>query len=189
MTKTSKICGFVVLAAAGSMALPFLVQRSPAVHAAHAVTPVEGAFIAAPPPADNDLPQRMAHEFAPFLRAIVTRRINQAEQIFKMRRSVLTSLEQPNAIRILGHFNKPDQLELNLIGGRMLGNSVGTLLFTISTQEGPVAFKIFHYGFDKDIYIGRLDVTDDWDEIERLAATVDPLPQPVTVNLGGEQGQ
>ena len=89
------------------------------------------------------------------------------QQIFKVRRTVETSLEQPETSRILARFQKPDELDLNLVGGRMLGNNMGVLLFTVATQDGPVAFKIYYYGFDQDVNIARIDVMDDWDEIER----------------------
>ena len=62
----------------------------------------------------------------------------------------------------------------------------GILLFTVVTEEGPVAFKVYHYGFGNDVYIARMDITDDWDEIERLSSMVDMLGQPITVPLGGQ---
>jgi hypothetical protein len=127
-----------------------------------------------------------ARRFAPFLRAVVTRRMNVAERIFKVRRSVNVTLDQADTARILGRFIRPDQLELSLIGGRTLGQNMGILLFTVVTEDGPVAFKVYHYGFGNDIYIARMDITDDWDEIERLSAMVDILGQPITVPLSGQ---
>ncbi|MCL2641323.1 MAG: hypothetical protein FWD53_10790, partial [Phycisphaerales bacterium] len=59
----------------------------------------------------------------------------------------------------------------------------GTLLFTTATVDGPVAFKIYHYKFANQRYVGRLEITDDWSEIERMYTTVDILPNPITVPL------
>src|SRR5262245_5178570 len=135
----------------------------------------------------EDMPHRTAREFAPLIRAMVTRRFNAVKPIFKIRRSVETSLEQPEAVRVLARFqNKPDRFDLNLIGGRTLGNNIGILYFTIATEEGPVAFKVYYYGFSDSIYIARMDIMDDWSEIETTSATMDSLPSPITVSLSGQ---
>ena len=74
-------------------------------------------------------------------------------------------------------------MELNLVGGRTLGQNIGILLFTVATEDGPVAFKVYYYGFGQDINIARLDISDEWDELERVSSTVDILSQPVAVPL------
>ncbi len=134
----------------------------------------------------DDMPHRTAKAFAPFFRAILLHRINTAQGFFKMKHSVSTELETPENIDILSRINKPDNLELNLIGGRNLGNNIGILFFTIATQDGPIAFKIYFYGFDKDVYIDRMDITDDWDTIEQTATTLEMLPSPITTPISGE---
>jgi hypothetical protein len=142
-------------------------------------------------PSDVDMPHRTAQAFAPFLKAVVSRRMNVAERIFKVKRNVTSSLGDQNTVRILGRFTKPDQLDLNLIGGRTLGKDVGILLFTVATEDAPVAFKVYYYAFGQDMIISRMEVVDDWDDVERLASTVDLLQQPITVSLASmpDQGQ
>jgi hypothetical protein len=180
MRKVMAMAGVAVLALAVSGAAPLLLRAAPPAGPGQA--PPAGA--AAMP---VDMPQQTVKAFAPFLRAVVTRRMNQAERIFKMRRSVQSALEQPNTVRILGRFaNKPDQFQLSLIGGRTLGERIGILLFTVATEDGPVAFKVYYYGFGQDTVIARMEVTDDWDEVERLSLTVDNLPQPRWVMLSGQ---
>jgi hypothetical protein len=169
MRNTLTMAAVALVAMAVGSALP-MVTAAPPPHGPQA----EGA----------DLPHRTTRAFAPFIRAIVTRRTNQAEKMFNMRRSVLRSLEQDESVRILAKFPKPDQLELNLIGGRTLGRNIGLLLFTVATEEGPVAFKIYYSGYGETMTVGRMDITDDWDEVERLSLTVDSLPSPITVMLG-----
>ena len=139
---------------------------------------------APPAAAGDDMPHQTAKAFAPFIRAIVSRRYNTAQQIFKLRRSVQASLEDADTTGILARFIKADRFDLNLIGGRTLGQNVGILLFTMASEDGPVAFKIYYYGFGNDIYVARIEVSDDWDQIEALSATVDSLPAPVTISLG-----
>ncbi len=133
----------------------------------------------------DDMPHRTAKAFAPFIRAVIARRMNNAVQIFKLRRGVETYLEQAETVQILGRFVKPDRLDLNLVGGRTLGQNIGILFFTVAHEEGPVAFKVYYYGVGDDIYIARMDITDNWDEIEAAAVSVEALPAPIVVNLGG----
>lgn len=135
---------------------------------------------------NEEITRSTTRRFAPFLRAVVTRRMNVAERIFKVRRSVYAMLDQGETARVLARFVRPDQLSVTLIGGRQLGQGMGVLLFTVVTEEGPVAIKVFHYTFGNDVYISRMDITDDWDEIERYAAMVDILQQPVTVPLAAQ---
>jgi hypothetical protein len=135
------------------------------------------------PAGGDDMANRTIRAFAPFLRAIVSRRYNQAQGIFKIRRSVQSYLEQEEPTRILGRFIRPDRFDLNLVGGRSLGQNIGTLLFTIAAEDGPVAIKVYYYGYGNDINVSRIDVSDDWDELEMLATTVEILQAPVTVPL------
>ena len=137
-----------------------------------------------PVAAVDDLAHRTARGFAPFIRAIIMRRVNTAQQIFKVRRNVMMSMEQGDTVRILSRFQKPDTLSLNLVGGRLLGQNIGILLFTISNDEGPIYFKIYYSGTDDQIYIDRMDIGDDWDDLEAAAVSVESLPAPITVSLG-----
>jgi len=136
-------------------------------------------------PGGDDMPHRTAKAFAPFIRAVIVRRMNNAAQLFKLRRSVQTYLEQPETVQILGRFVKPDRLNLNLVGGRTLGENIGILFFTIAHEDGPVAFKIYYYGVGEDIYISRMDIMDNWDEIEPAVQNLEALPAPIVVSLGG----
>jgi hypothetical protein len=141
------------------------------------------------PSPDDNIPQRTARAFAPFFRAIVTRRSGQANGIFKLHRSVQSNLESAAVVQILARFRKPDEMFINLVGGRLLGQDMGILLFTAATETGPVAFKVYYYGYGQDMNIARMDISEDWDEIERLSATVDMMQVPISVPLGGQMGQ
>src|SRR6185369_12673864 len=113
-------------------------RRSPAVlllilaaFAVGSATPVMlmaqngGGMTSVPGAAGDDMPHRTAKAFAPFLKAVITKRYNTAQQIFKIRRSVENSLEEQQSVRILNRFNKPERMDLNLVGGRTLGQNIG----------------------------------------------------------------
>jgi hypothetical protein len=131
----------------------------------------------------DDFPRRTTREFAPFIRALLQRRVTNAQQIFRMRRGVLNSLDNMDYVRILSRFQKPGRFDLNLVGGRILGRNIGILLFTIANEEGPVFFKIYYYDFADQRYIDRIDISDDWTELETAVTTVEMLPTPITVSL------
>lgn len=172
MRKTPAVALMIVLAMLIGGGVPLLQAQN-------------GGSVSGPKPAAaDDLPRRTAKAFAPFLRAIIMRRINTAQQIFKVRRSVMNSLEQPETTRVLGRFQKPDTLSINLVGGRMLGQNIGILLFTMTNEEGPIYFKIYYYGVEDQIYIDRMDIGDDWDDMASIAASLDSLPAPINVPLG-----
>jgi len=136
--------------------------------------------------AGDEMPNRTAKAFAPFIRAVVTRRMNAAQQIFKTSRAVQNYLELPESVAILARFQKPDRLDLNLIGGRTLGQNLGILYFTVSTEDGPVAFKVFFYGFNNEIFIDQIEMTDDWTEMSDACINLQMLQSPVTVPLGNK---
>jgi hypothetical protein len=138
---------------------------------------------------NESIPERTAHAFAPFFHAIVSRRSTQANSIFKLRRLVQNNLESSATVQILSRFRKPDEMSINLVGGRLLGQDMGILLFTASTENGPVAFKVYYYGYGNDMNIARMDISDDWDEIERLTSTVDMMQVPITVPLSEQTGR
>jgi hypothetical protein len=126
----------------------------------------------------------VAREFAPWIAAVVQEKWNIATPIFPIRRHAQEYLELPNTQRIFRRFGgKPNGMELALIGGRGLGDQTGVLLFTVTTESGPVAFKIYHYKFGNTRSVGKIEVTDDWSDIEKMYMTVDPLQAAVLVPL------
>jgi len=133
--------------------------------------------------ADGEAPRRAAKEFATWIEAVIQEKFNVASRQFPMSRQVqeYTRLEQVQ--RIFRKFPKLSGLQLALIGGRELGDQTGVLLFTVTSENGPVAFKIYHYKFGDTRTVGRMEVTDDWMEIERMYTTVDALAAPVLVPL------
>jgi hypothetical protein len=132
---------------------------------------------------DNEAPRRAAREFAPWIEALIQEKVNVATRLFPLRRSAKDTVEAAATLRIFRKFPKLDGHELALIGGRGLGGQTGVLLFTITSESGPVAFKIYHYRFGNTRSVSKLEITDDWSEIEKMYTTVDPLPAPVLVPL------
>jgi hypothetical protein len=131
----------------------------------------------------NDLPQRTTRQFAPFIRALLQRRLTQAQQLFKLRRPVLATMEEVDVMRVLSRYQRPQRYDLNLVAGRLYGPNTGILLFTIVNEEGPVYFKVHYYTYQDQTYVDRLEISDDWDYMEAAIEHLDLLPTPVSVPL------
>jgi hypothetical protein len=141
-------------------------------------------FMGQPAGQDNEIPRRVAREFAPWISAVIQEKFNIANPIFPIRKHAQETLEFPNTQRIFRKFGgKLNGLDLALIGGRGLGEQTGVLLFTITTESGPVAFKIYHYKFGNTRSVGKIEVSDDWADIEKMYLSVDPLQGAVIVPL------
>jgi hypothetical protein len=138
----------------------------------------------------EDIAHRTARSFAPFVRALITRRITTAQQLFKMRRNVLMTLEQPEVIRVLSRYQRPQRYDLNLVAGRLFGQNAGILLFTVINEDGPVYFKVYYYAYGDQTYIDRLEISDDWDDLEAAAERLESLPTVISVpvSVGPETG-
>jgi hypothetical protein len=133
---------------------------------------------------DNELPRRVARDFAPWISAVIQEKFNIANPIFPIRKHAQETFDLPNTQRIFRKFGgKLNGLDLALIGGRGLGEQTGVLLFTITTESGPVAFKIYHYKFGNTRSVGKIEVSDDWSDIEKMYQSVDPLQGSVIVPL------
>jgi hypothetical protein len=140
-------------------------------------------FLGQLPGQDNEIPRRVVREFAPWIAAVIQEKSNTAVAIFPIRRHAQETLEFPNTRRIFRKFGKLNGLDLALIGGRGLADQAGVLLFTVTTESGPVAFKVYHYRYGNTRSVGKIEITDDWADLEKMYLTVDPLQVPVIAPL------
>jgi hypothetical protein len=161
----------------GGVAAPLLLR-------AQTATPGRGSGAAA---VENDVPHRTARSFAPFIRALMQRRLTTAQQLFKVHRPVLETLDLPDVMRILQRYQRPQQYELNLVAGRLYAPNTGIVLFTIVNEEGPVYFKIHYYTYAEKTYIDGLEISDDWGFMEAAAEHLESLPAPISVPVNSAE--
>ncbi len=139
--------------------------------------PVKGAT------ADMNAAQKTVEDFAPWISAVIQQRWAVANSIFPLQRVALEDVQSAEAMQIFTRFTKLDDVQLSLIGEHVLGDHIGTLLFTAATDDGPVAFKVFYYRFGTEMRIGKVLVVAHWTEIETYSQSVELLPTPVTAML------
>ncbi|HVS72248.1 MAG TPA: hypothetical protein VHQ47_13415 [Phycisphaerae bacterium] len=137
-------------------------------------------------PIDPDTAPQIARSFAPWIRAMIQQRANVADQIFVTPKYIFAAFGSDTGKQILARFNGNQQHDLNLIGAKNLGRNMGAVLFTISTADGPVALKIYYYGYNAQLHISRIELADDWPDIERLDLEMDALTEPTTIPLMGQ---
>lgn len=135
---------------------------------------------------DPDTAPQIARTFSPWIRAMIQHKSTIADQLFVTPKYIYSAFESDTGKRILARFSGVQPHDLNLIGAKSLGRNMGACLFTISTADGPVALKIYYYSFNAQLHISRIEMADDWPDIEHLDYGVDTLPEPVTVPLMGQ---
>jgi hypothetical protein len=136
---------------------------------------------------DTATAQKMVDDFAPWISAIIQQRFSAADRLFPLERSAQAEVESSANVQIFSRFTRLDDTALSLVGVHILGDHIGTALFTAATEHGPVAFKIYYYRYGTDIHVGKIDIAEHWADIEALSLTVDALPEPVTALLQSRQ--
>lgn len=137
-------------------------------------------------PIDPDTAVPLARSFAPWIKAMIQHKSTLADQLFVTPKSIYGEFESEVGKRILARFTGTAQHDLNLIAAKNLGRNTGIALFTISTQDGPVALRLYYYGYNTQIHIAHVDMADDWQTIEQMEMATDALQQPATVSLMGQ---
>ena len=132
---------------------------------------------------DPEVQRRVARDFAVWIEDIILQKTDAANRLFPLQPYAQKQVMSNKTVEIFSRFPKLEGMDITLVGWRALGEQAGVLLFTTVTEHGPVAFKIYHYKYGNNRSIGKIEVTDEWSEIERMYTTIDPLPVPVTVPL------
>jgi len=132
---------------------------------------------------DTSVAQTMAQDFAPWISAIIQQKYAVADRLFPLQKAAQAEVESSDATQIYSRFTKLDDTPVSLVGLHVLGDHIGTALFTTVTDDGPVAIKVSYYRYGTETRIGKVEFAAHWTEIEALALTVDPLPAPVTALL------
>ena len=145
-------------------------------------TPVPAASATAALP-DNATAQKMVEDFAPWISAVIQQRFAIADRIYPIEKFAQTELENSGAGDIFSRVARIDDTPLSLVGVRILGDHIGTALFTLPTEHGPLAIKVSYYRYGTSTHIGKVEIAYRWTDIETLAETVNALPQPVTATL------
>ncbi|HUO10376.1 MAG TPA: hypothetical protein VM008_18870 [Phycisphaerae bacterium] len=132
---------------------------------------------------DTATAQKMVDDFAPWISAIIQQRFGAANRLFPLERPAQAEVESSANVQIFSRFTRLDDTTLSLVGVHILGDHIGTALFTAATEHGPVAFKISYYRYGTDTHVGKIEIVEHWSDIEALSLTVDALPAPVTALL------
>ncbi|MGN6368316.1 MAG: hypothetical protein ACTHN5_08665 [Phycisphaerae bacterium] len=144
--------------------------------------PARAAGVTAALP-DNDTAQKMVNDFAPWISAIIQQRFAVASKIYPLEKYAETQLENSGAAQVFSKVTRIDDTTVSLVGVHILGDHIGTALFTLPTEHGVIAIKVSYYRYGTDTHVGKVEIADKWTEIELLAETVNALPAPVTAVL------
>ncbi len=141
--------------------------------------PVRAASATAALP-DNETAQKMVDSFAPWISAVIQQKFAVADRIYPIEKYAQTELENSGAGDVFSRVTRIDDVALSLVGVHILGDHIGTALFTLPTEHGPIAIKVSYYRYGTDTHVGRVEIAYRWADIEALSETVNALPAPVT---------
>jgi hypothetical protein len=144
--------------------------------------PVRAASATAALP-DNEAAQKLVDSFAPWISAVIQGKFAVADRIFALERYAQTELENSGGAQVFSRVTRLDDTTLSLVGVHILGDHMGTAMFTLATEHGPIAIKVSYYRYGTDTHVGKVEIAEKWSEIEAMAETVNALPAPVTAVL------
>ncbi len=138
---------------------------------------------------DTETAQKMVDNFAPWISAVIQEKFAIADRIYPIEKYAETELENSGAGDVFSKVTRIDDTPLSLVGVHILGDHIGTALFTLPTEHGPIAIKVSYYRYGTDMHVGKVEIAYRWSDIEALSQTVDALPAPVTALLQSRSAQ
>lgn len=83
---------------------------------------------------------------------------------------------------ILDRLDLDAPFRISVVGFKLIMGDAVTMLFVSTTEQGPVAVKLSYFVHENQLYMGRVQIADDWDDIEALVDSVDRLPAPFNIS-------
>lgn len=124
-----------------------------------------------------------AYNGVKFLALIAQGKINQADAVFLTRDATRAQLTEGRTVEMLRVMDLRPPFTIQCVGFNQLSLDALTLLYVGTTEHGPVGVKLYIYKHDTGLYVGRVDITFDWTELEHMTETVVRLPAPLVVNV------
>ena len=131
--------------------------------------------------ADRNLRQPV-YDGVKFLALAAQGRLNQADAVFVTRGATRQSLQNGRVLETLRRLNLKPPFSVQCVGANEISGQAFTMVYVATTEDGPIGVKLYVYRHEKGTFVGRIDVTEDWTELEQMADSVLRLPTPVVIN-------
>jgi hypothetical protein len=118
-----------------------------------------------------------------FLALVAQGKINQADAVFLTRDNTRGLLTEGRTLELLRLMDLRPPFTIQCVGFNQISLDALTLLYVGTTEHGPAGVKLYIYKHEKELYIGRVDITFDWTELEHMTETVVRLPAPLVINV------
>jgi hypothetical protein len=125
----------------------------------------------------------VAYNGVKFLALIAQGKINQADGVFLTRDATRAQLTEGRTLDMLRVLDLRPPFKIQCVGFNQISLDALTLLYVSTTEHGPAGVKLYIYRHETGLYVGRVDVTFDWTELENMSETVVRLPAPLVVNV------
>ncbi len=116
--------------------------------------------------------------FATFLLYLTKGEKEKAYSLVETKAKVKAVIEKSEDFKYL-KVHQPEIPSIDLIGYRYVSNTVVSLLYSVTTKDGPVAIRMDFYTFENNAVVAQIRLTREWDEILALVDTLRQLPGPV----------
>jgi hypothetical protein len=124
-----------------------------------------------------------AYNLFKFLALVAQGKINQADGVFLTRDATRAQLTEGRTLDMLRVLELRPPFKIQCVGFNQLSLDALTLLYVSTTEHGPAGIKLYIYKHETGLYVGRVDITFDWTELERMTETVVRLPAPLVINV------
>src|SRR3954471_9627756 len=124
-----------------------------------------------------------AYNGVKFLALVAQGKINQADAVFLTRDATRAQLTEGRTLDMLRVLDLRPPFTIQCVGFNQISLDALTLLYVSTTEHGPAGVKLYIYKHETGLYVGRVDVTFDWTELENMTETVVRLPAPLVINV------
>ena len=124
-----------------------------------------------------------AYNGVKFLALVAQGKMNQADGVFQTRDQTRVLLTEGRTLDMLRVMELRPPFTIQCVGFNQLSLDALTLLYVGTTEHGPAGVKLYIYKHQTGLYVGRVDITFDWTELERMTESVVRLPAPLVINV------
>jgi hypothetical protein len=102
--------------------------------------------------------------------------------LFKTSESVKKLISTSEGFKLLNrHSSKVS--DFDLVAFRLVSTSLFSLVYTITTPDGPVALRMDFYAFERKLTLSDIRVTHKWDNMLRLIDRATQLPAALSIGI------
>jgi hypothetical protein len=118
-----------------------------------------------------------------FLALVAQGKMVQADGVFLTRGRTRQSLQEGYAVDALRLLDLKPPFSIQCVGFNAMSLDALTIAYIATTEDGPIGVKLYIYKHENNVYVGRVDIADDWTKLELMTDSLLRLPAPLVINV------